>query len=79
MNRKREYLHCVLHELDSSGIRYDLVQDGHYKIKFVVNGRPAQMTLAVSPSDRRGRLNAVKRVRSLLRGRGHDQPQHDNG
>jgi hypothetical protein len=68
VTRKREHLQYVLRELDSHGIRYDLVQNGHYKIKFVINGRPAQMTMSVSPSDRRGRLNAVKQVRRLLRG-----------
>jgi hypothetical protein len=66
--RKREHLEYVLRELDGRGVSYDLVQNGHYKIKFKVAGRSAQMTMAVSPSDHRARLNAMKRVRRLLRG-----------
>jgi hypothetical protein len=68
MNRRREHLSYVLRELDSLGIRYDLVQNAHYKIKFKVNGRSAQMTMSTSPSDCRARKNAVKQVRRLLRG-----------
>jgi hypothetical protein len=66
VNRRREHLQYVLREL--GGIDYELVQNGHYKIKFVVGGRPVQMAVAASPSDRRARLNAVKRVRRMLRG-----------
>jgi hypothetical protein len=68
MNRRREHLQYVLHELDGHGVAYDLSQNRHIKIKFVVNGRPTHMTVPTSPSDHRARLNAVKRVRRLLRG-----------
>jgi hypothetical protein len=68
MNRQRVHLRYVLRELDDSGVDYDVSQNGHYKIKFKVNGRPAQMTMGVSPSDCRTRKNAVKQVRRLLRG-----------
>jgi hypothetical protein len=66
VNRRREHLQYVLRELE--GVDYDLSQNRHIKIKFVVNGRPTHMTVPTSPSDHRARQNAVKRVRRLLRG-----------
>jgi hypothetical protein len=68
VNRRREHLQRVLRELDGRGVSYDVVQNGHYKIKFKVAGRSAQMTMSVSPSDYRARRNAVTQVRRLLRG-----------
>jgi hypothetical protein len=68
VNRRREHLQRVLRELDGRGVSYDVVQNGHYKVRFVINGRPTHMTVSTSPSDHRARQNAVKRVRRLLRG-----------
>lgn len=61
-------LDATVKELKEAGIVYT-VEKGrrHYKVRFVVRGKPCMVTCSVSSSDHRAALNARLQVRREIR------------
>jgi hypothetical protein len=68
MSRRNEVLDAVTAELDAVGIGWDIRECRHYKVAFILKGKPQHIVVPRTPSDHRAPKSARAFVRRLLRG-----------